>query len=55
MCEVGILATSIVADYCKYCNRHQVSTMPEAVFYFKAQGQNSLTNHNQPLREKEAL
>jgi hypothetical protein len=34
MCGVGILTKSIVADYCKYCNRHQERIMPEMVFYF---------------------
>jgi len=32
MCGVGTLTKSIVADYCKYGNRHQERTMPETVF-----------------------
>jgi hypothetical protein len=34
MSGVEILTKRIVADYYNYCNRHQDSTIPEAVFLF---------------------
>ena len=34
MCGVAILAKSIVADYCSYCNRREDRIMPETVFLF---------------------